>query len=94
MAGRSLDVAALFCVLCIAASQLHSTPSPAPLSPSGPASSKMAQFPPPPLDPEHTPLHKTSLPPSLRGNTDAAIERIAKWATLAARIGRSLSPQL
>ena len=82
MAGRSLDVAVLFCVLCIAASQLHSTPSSVPLTSSAPAPSKRAQFPPPPLDPERAALRKTSLPPSLRGNMDAAIERIAKWATL------------
>ncbi|HZP10790.1 MAG TPA: hypothetical protein VFB36_00065, partial [Nevskiaceae bacterium] len=67
---------------CIAASQLHSTPAaPTPDSTISPRPS-VAQFPPPPTDPERASLRRASLAPPVRGNADAAMERLAKWATL------------
>ena len=81
MASRLADFAVLFCLLSLAASRLHSAGN-VELHLARPASlPKRSQFPPPPLDTEM--LASTSTPPpTLRGNADAAIERIANWATL------------
>jgi hypothetical protein len=82
MAGRSLDLAAVLCLLCVGASQLRFTPAPEPLPKVTSAPRIPSQFPPAPPDPEQEASRPTSPAPALRGNRDGAIQQLASWATL------------
>jgi hypothetical protein len=66
-------------VLLIAATQLHSINPPPVIAKPAP---QRADFPPAPPDPEAQPKRTAAAPPALYGSADAAIDRIANWATL------------